>query len=61
MPVTLFGPLRAVIYVGNLYFVFNTTEYIRVLTAHFDGLVKAATVQPTQLGDYLKDLRGQVR
>jgi len=61
VPVTLFGPLRAVIYVGNLYFVFNTTEYIRVLTSHFDGLVKAAVVQPTETADYLRDLRDQVR
>lgn len=61
VPVTLFGPLRAVVYVGNLYFVFNTTEYIRVLATHFDGLVKAAAVQPTDMTDYLRDLREQVR
>lgn len=55
-PVTLFGAQRAVLYVGNLYFVFNTTEHIRVLTAHFDGLVKAATVHPTDMGRHLQGL-----
>lgn len=61
VPVTLFGAQRAVVYVGNLYFVFNTTEYIRVLTTHFDGLVRDAVVQPTQVADHLKNLREQVR
>ncbi|MDX1610401.1 MAG: helix-turn-helix transcriptional regulator [Halofilum sp. (in: g-proteobacteria)] len=61
VPVTVFGPQRAVVYVGNLYLVFNTTEYIQVLAAHFDGLVKAATVPPTGLRPHLEDLLGQVR
>lgn len=55
-PITLFGAQRAVVYVGDLYFVFNSTEHIRVLTAHFDGLVKAATVHPTDMGDFLQGL-----
>ncbi|MDZ7748473.1 MAG: helix-turn-helix transcriptional regulator [Halofilum sp. (in: g-proteobacteria)] len=59
-PVTLLGPQRAVLYVGNLYFVFNTTEHIRVLTAHFDALVKVATVQPADMPAYLAGLRDEV-
>lgn len=55
-PVTLFGAQRAVLYVGNLYFVFNTTEHIRVLTAHFDALVRNATVHPTDIVAYLGGL-----
>ena len=61
VPVTLFGSKRAVVYVGDLYFVFNTTEHIRVLTAHFDKLVKGATTQPTEMVAYLGDLLEQVR
>jgi len=61
VPVTLFGSQRAVVYVGNLYFVFNTTEHIRVLTKHFDGLVKEATVQPTDMRAYLEGLLGELR
>jgi hypothetical protein len=46
VPLTIFGPQRAALYVGDMYLVFNSTEHIRVLTGHFDGLIRAATVQP---------------
>src|SRR3546814_10495244 len=29
VPVTIFGPKRAALYVGNMYLVFTTTEHIR--------------------------------
>lgn len=60
VPVTVFGPLRAVVYVGKLYFVFNMTDHIRVLTTHFDGLVKEAVTQPTDMPAFLRDLARQV-
>lgn len=56
VPITVFGPQRAVVYMGDLYFVFNTTEHIRVLMAHFDGLVKAAEIQPTDMTEHLQQL-----
>lgn len=59
-PVTLFGSQRAVLYVGDLYFVFNTTEHIRVLASHFDGLVKVATVQPTGISEFLSGLLDEI-
>lgn len=59
-PVTLFGAQRAVLYVGDLYFVFNTTEHIRVLASHFDGLVKVATVQPTGISGFLAGLLDEI-
>jgi transcriptional regulator with XRE-family HTH domain len=55
-PLTIFGPRRAVIYVGQMYFVFNTTEHIRVLTRHFDELIRAAVVQPTDIAEHLRRL-----
>ncbi len=48
VPLTIFGPQRAAVYVGDMYLVFNSTEHIRVLTGHFDGLIRAATVQPNE-------------
>ena len=42
----VFGPKRAVFYVGQMYFVFNSSEHIRLLTNHFDELIRAAVVQP---------------
>lgn len=57
IPVTIFGPLRAAIYVGQMYIVFNSTEHIRTLTQHFDGLIRGAVIQPTDVPTYLRTLR----
>ena len=57
VPFTIFGPKRAAVYVGQMYFVFHTTEHIRVLTRHFDELIRAAQVQPTEVANFL---RGQL-
>lgn len=56
VPLTVFGPLRAAVYMGQMYFVFNTTEHIRVLTRHFDDLIRVAVVQPPDVADYLRRL-----
>lgn len=61
VPVTLFGSQRAVVYVGQLYLVFNTTEHIRVLSSHFDGLVKEAIKQPTEVPAFLDGLLREIR
>jgi transcriptional regulator with XRE-family HTH domain len=60
VPVTVFGPQRAVVYVGQLYFVFNMTDHIRVLASHFDGLVKEAVTQPTDMPAFLLELLREV-
>lgn len=60
VPVTVFGPQRAVVYVGKLYFVFNMTDHIRVLASHFDGLVKEAVTQPTDMPAFLRELLREV-
>jgi hypothetical protein len=56
VPLTIFGPKRAAIYVGNMYLVLNSTEHIQVLTRHFDDLIRAAVVQPPDVIDFLKGL-----
>ncbi len=60
VPYTVFGPVRAVVYVGQMYFVFNTTEHIRTLTRHFDDLVRRAVVHANETPDYLRQLRKAV-
>lgn len=55
-PYTIFGPIRAAVYLGQMFFVFTTTPHIRVLARHFDGLVRAATVQATETPNFLRDL-----
>jgi transcriptional regulator with XRE-family HTH domain len=59
-PYTIFGPGRAAVYVGQMFFVFTTTPHIRVLMRHFDELVRAATVQATETADFLRGLLGDI-
>ncbi len=58
VPYTVFGPQRAVVYVGQMFFTFNTLAHIRVLTRHFDALVRASTVPAHVAVDFLRELRG---
>ncbi len=60
VPYTVFGPTRAIIYVGGMYFVFNSTEHIRVLIRHFDELIRAAVIQPPDVAQWLAKLRAEL-
>ena len=60
VPYTVFGPQRAAVYVGQMFFAFNTIEHIRVLTRHFDALVRAATVPAHGAADFLRGLREEL-
>ena len=57
---TLFGPLRAVVFIGQSYLVFNSAEHIRVFSRRFDELIRCATIQPTDVSNYLRSLIEQV-
>ncbi len=57
---TIFGPKRAAIYLGDMYFVFNSTEHIRVLTQHFDDLIRGAVIQPPDVIAMIRDLRQEI-
>ena len=54
---TIFGPLRAAVYIGEMYLVLNSTEHIRELTYRFDNLIRAAVVQPPDVVERLAALR----
>jgi transcriptional regulator with XRE-family HTH domain len=56
-PITIFGPKRAIVYMGNMFFVFNTTGHIQALVERFDGLIRAAVIQPTDVIGLLKQWR----
>ena len=60
VPISIFGPKRAAIYVGQMYFVLNSREHIRALSAHFDDLIRAAVVQPPDIGEVLAELHEQI-
>jgi len=48
-PITVFGPLLAVLYIGQNYLAFRDTERVQLMTRHFDTLVREATVTPRGL------------
>lgn len=60
VPITIFGPLRASIYLGQMYLVITATEQIRILTQHFDGLIRGAVIQPPDVPRYLRQLRMEI-
>lgn len=59
-PVTVFGPLLAVIYIGRNYLVFRDTDRVMAITQHFDQLVRAAKIGQRELADHFDALIAQV-
>ncbi len=56
-PVTVFGPKRAALYLGQLYLVLTSAEHVRTLSRHFDTLIRDADVQPTSMRTHIDRLR----
>ncbi|WP_420547475.1 helix-turn-helix domain-containing protein [Curvivirga sp.] len=55
-PYTLFGPLRAAVYLGNMYLVVNSVDHIKAISQHFDRLIRAAIVPADRIETYIQDL-----
>jgi len=55
-PVTVFGPLLAVIYLGRHYVAFRDSAQVETITQHFDGLVREADVGAREMVDHLRSL-----
>jgi len=60
VPYTVFGNLRAAVYMGQMYFVFNTYEHIRALSRHFDSLIRATVIEAPAASGYLASLRDSI-
>ena len=60
-PVTIFGPLLAVVYLGQNYLSFRGLERVDALTAHFDILVREAEVPARDLPSVLTNLHDEIR
>lgn len=56
-PITVFGPLLAVLYVGRNYIAFRDSERVQTFSRHFDGLVREAAVSDRDFLGYLEELR----
>ena len=59
-PVTIFGPLLAVIYLGQTYLAFREGDRVAALSAHFDHLVREAEIGERAIGDHLARLAASV-
>ena len=55
-PVTIYGPQRAALYLGQMYLVLTSSEHVRTLTAHFDDLIRGAVVQPHEVARHVEAL-----
>lgn len=55
-PLTVFGHLQAVLYIGDCYLTFRQTSRIKRITTHFDHLVKYADVQGREAADWIRSL-----
>ena len=60
-PVTIFGPLLAVLYIGRNYLVFRDSARVEALTLHFDRLVREAGITARALPDHLAALLASPR
>lgn len=59
-PVTVFGPLLAVVYLGRHYLAFRDSARVQSITQHFDWLVKEAAFSARDAGAHLRGLRGRI-
>jgi transcriptional regulator with XRE-family HTH domain len=55
-PITIFGPLLAVMYMGQNYLVFRDTNRIETFVDHFDALVRQAMITTRDVPEFLKSL-----
>jgi transcriptional regulator with XRE-family HTH domain len=60
-PITIYGPIRGAIYIGQAFLVLQSRDHIRALIGHFDQLVRAAKVGPTEMPVYLRGLLDNCR
>ncbi len=56
VPVTIFGPQRASLYLGQMYLVLTSSDHVRTLTGHFDELIRGAVVQPPDVAAHIARL-----
>lgn len=59
-PLTVFGPLLAVLYLGRNYLAFRDTDRIRAFTQHFDWLVREAEIATRDVPELLNTLREEI-
>lgn len=59
-PVTVFGPILAVVYLGRHYLAFRDSARVAQISQHFDWLVKEAAFGAREVPAYLQGLRDRM-
>lgn len=55
-PFTVFGPKRAVLFLGHSYLVLNGSDHIRMFARRFDEMIRLAVVQPHEVEKTIRSL-----
>ncbi|WP_198409158.1 helix-turn-helix transcriptional regulator [Magnetospira sp. QH-2] len=55
-PLTIFGPLVAVVYIGRYYMAFRENRQIQALTNHFDQLVRDSETDARSVADIIEQM-----
>lgn len=59
-PFTVFGPKRAVLFLGHSYLVLNGSDHIRMFARRFDEMIRLAVIQPHTVEKTIRDLVDKV-
>ena len=59
-PVTVFGPLLAVVYLGRHYIAFRDSTRVAQVAQHFDWLVREASLSARDVADHLRSLKAGI-
>ncbi|WP_421856367.1 helix-turn-helix domain-containing protein [Oricola sp.] len=55
-PVTVFGQMLGVVYVGQFYMVFRESRQVRALTQHFDHIVRESEIDARSFSRVIREL-----
>lgn len=58
---TIFGPLRVSLFLGNLYVIVSNIDHIRKITDRFDDLIRLAVIHPHEIRNFLQQLLRKCR
>ena len=59
-PISVFGPLVGVVYIGRFYLAFRSRDRVRMLTEQFDSLVREAEVDARDAAGWLQRMADTV-
>ena len=56
IPYTIFGSSRVAVFAGQMYLVLNSSEAIRTMQMHFEGLIRDTRIHAHQAADFVRSL-----